>query len=76
MSEWGAFGSSSVVVEVNDPEVYLAQLGWLARLPARANRRMVGSPVTVSSTGLRISSDLLALLRETHLRYRLRVERE
>lgn len=28
VSEWGAFGSSHVVVNVRNPEVYLARLGW------------------------------------------------
>ena len=73
MSEWSAFGRSSVVVTVRDPEVYLARLGRLARLAATANRRLVGSPVTVASSGLKTSfASLSTLLREGFEQYHLR----
>ena len=61
-SEWGAFGSSHVVVNVRNPEVYLARLGWFARLAAAANRRLVGSPVTIASNGLKTNFENLNML--------------
>ena len=73
VSQRGAFGSSFVVVNVRDPEVYLARLGRLARLAATANRSLVGSPVTVASGGLKTSFESLAtLLREGFEQYHLR----
>lgn len=58
----GAFGSSHVVVNVRNPEVYLARLGWFARLAAAANRRLVGSPVTIASNGLKTNFENLNML--------------
>lgn len=59
------FTSSYVVVSVRDPEAYLARLGRLGRLAATANLRLVGSPVTVASVGLKTSfASLFMLLSE------------
>jgi hypothetical protein len=61
--EWKATSTTNIVVTVRDPEAYLARLRGPARWAARANVGMVGSPVALASTGLRISSgDLLELL--------------
>lgn len=74
LSEWTASGSSSVVVHVADPDVYLVRLPWLARRLARVNVAMAGSPVTIASTGLDIDHErLFALLQEGLERHR-RVE--
>ena len=63
IGSWGAFGSSSVVVAVRDPEEYVSRAPWYARPAARAIIRLVGSSVTVASTGLRTShEELLAEL--------------
>jgi hypothetical protein len=73
VSQWTAFGSSHVVVKVGDPGMYAARQSWLPRLAGSANSKLVGSPVTIASTGLRTSFDeLFALLSDTHERYRLR----
>jgi hypothetical protein len=68
---WGAFGSTNVVVLVRNPDEYLARLHGPGRWAARINGRMVGSPVTLASTGLRTSADdLEQLLRDGLQRYR------
>ena len=70
IGSWGAFGSSSVVVSVRDPHAYAQRVPWYGRAAARANIRLVGSSVTVASTGLRISHDaLLAELTAAHERF-------
>ena len=76
VDRWGAFGSAFVVVRVRDPAVYLARLSWLARPAAWANWRMVGSPVTLGSVGLRTGFDHLhGLLQDGFERHRLRPRR-
>jgi hypothetical protein len=73
VSQWTAFGSSHVVVTVRNPEMYTARQSWLPRLAGFANSKLVGSPVTVASTGLRTNFDeLFALLSETHEKSQLR----
>ena len=73
---WGVLGSSFVVVRVRHPRAYLARLGWLWRPAAWANWRLVGSPVTVGSVGLRTGFDgLHELLLEGFEQYRLRPRR-
>ena len=60
------------MVEVRDPEVYVARLGPFARMAARANRRLVGLPVTISSTGLRTSfSKLSTAMHQAFEEYRI-----
>ncbi|MGF9761120.1 STM3941 family protein [Microvirga sp. 0TCS3.31] len=66
------FGVSFVVVDVRDPDTYLARLGPVARPAAAANRRLTGSPVTVTSVGLKISfPELSMLLRESFEQHHL-----
>lgn len=61
------------MVLVRDPDTYLSRLHGPARWAARVNRRMVGSPVTLASTGLMIgSAELLQLLTDRLRHYRLR----
>jgi hypothetical protein len=73
VSQRSVFTTSHVVVNVRDPEAYLARLGRLGRLAATANRRLVGSPVTVASVGLKTSfASLHRLLSEGFERYHLR----
>jgi len=73
VTERSVRGTSFVVVEVREPYAYLARLGGLARLAATANRRLVGSPVTVASVGLKTSfPSLYMLLREGFEQYHLR----
>ena len=73
VSQRSIFTTSLVVVDVRDPEVYLARLGRLGRLAGTANRRLVGSAVVLSSVGLKTSLGRLStLLREGFERYHLR----
>ena len=68
---WGTLGSTTVVVLVRNPDAYLARLHGPGRWAARINGRMVGTPVTLASTGLRTSAaDLEQLLRDGLQRYR------
>jgi hypothetical protein len=67
--------TSFVVVEVGDPEIYLARLGPLPRWTARVNGRMVGSPITISSVGLKTRfSKLATLIQQGFAEYRARQE--
>ena len=70
-----SFGwTSFVVVKVREPTIYVARLGGLARLASAVNRRLVGSPVTVGSVGLKTSfANLSMLLHEGFERYHLRL---
>ena len=70
VGEWTAFSSRIVVVEVRHPETYLIRASWFGRLVARLNARLVGTPVTLSSVGLRTNHDaLLEVLRTAHARF-------
>jgi hypothetical protein len=61
--KWKASTTTNIVVTVRDPEVYLTRLRGPAKWAAHANLGMVGSPVALASTGLRISrGDLFELL--------------
>ena len=72
VSERTDFGSPIVVVGVRDPESYLARMGRLKRSAARANLGLVGSPVTLASTGLGTDhARLLRTLEESFQQYRL-----
>jgi len=72
VSQQSMFSASFVVVDVRDPDAYLARLGPVARLAAAANRRLTGSPVTVTSVGLKINfAKLSTLLRESFEQYHL-----
>jgi hypothetical protein len=72
ISERRVFGTLLLVVDVRDPEAYLARLGGLARLAATANGRWFGSPVILTSVGLRTSFvGLSMLLREGYERSHL-----
>jgi hypothetical protein len=62
VSERKVFGTSLLVVGVREPEACLARLGRLARLAATANRRRYGSPVILTSVGLRTSFVGLSML--------------
>ena len=65
VTTWGLPGSTNVVVHVRNPDDVVQRLGWLSKLAARANVRLLGTPVVLASTGLRIDTDgLLALLRD------------
>lgn len=73
VSERSVCRTSLVVVTLREPETYLARLGGLTRLTARANRHLVGSPVTIASVGLQTSfSKLLMLLRDGFEQYQVR----
>jgi hypothetical protein len=73
VSHRSVFTASYVVVKVRDPEAYLARLGRLGRLAATANLRLVGSPITVASVGLKTSfASLHMLLSEGFEWYHLR----
>jgi hypothetical protein len=73
VSEANVAGSSFVVVEVSDPEVYLARLGHIARMAARVNRHMVGSPITISSVSLKTSfSKLSTVMDQAFNEYHIR----
>jgi hypothetical protein len=66
-------GTHLVVVVVRDPEAYSARLSRFAHVVAAANRRLVGSPVVISSVNLKISFDSLSmLLSEGFEQYHLR----
>jgi hypothetical protein len=72
VSQRTLFSPSFVVVDVREQEAYLARLGRFPRLAASANRRLVGSPVTVASLGLKTSfTSLSKLLNEGFERYHL-----
>lgn len=53
-------GTPLVVVEVRDQQAYSARLSRCARVVAAANRRWSGSPVVISSVGLKTSFDSLS----------------
>jgi len=73
VSERSVFHTPLVVVNVREPEAYVARLGRLARVAATANRRLVGSPVVIASVGLKSSfANLSMLLREGFEQYHLR----
>ena len=60
-------GVAIVVVGVREPEAYVARVPRWGRAAARANTVLVGSPVTLSSVGLRTTpEDLLTTLVEAH----------
>lgn len=62
---------TTIVVRVRHPEKYLGRLRGPGRWAAGVNRSMVGSPVTLASTGLRTgATDLEQLLGEGLQRYR------
>lgn len=65
VTTWGLPGSTNVVVHVRNPDDHIARLGWFSRRAARANVRLLGTPVVLASTGLRIDTDgLVALMRD------------
>jgi len=71
VGSWGAFGTSFVVVRVREPSEYLRRVTPLLRPAAWLNRSLVGSTVTIPSTGLRIGAGgLLALVHEGFQRHR------
>ena len=73
VSDWSLSGSTSIVVRVRNPDTYLRRLRGPARWAARVNGRMVGSPVTLASTGLRTdSAELHEVLADGLRRYRSR----
>ena len=60
------------MVNLREPEACVARLSRLAGWAATANRRLVGSPVTIASIGLRTSfSNLSMLMREGFEQYDL-----
>ena len=66
-------GTALVVVNVREPEAYLARLGLLTRLAATANLRWLGSPVILASVPLKTDfTSLSRLLSEGFERYHLR----
>ena len=59
-----------LIIKVTDPERYIERGSSLRRALNRANHRMVGSPITISSTGLRISfAELVALFQQYHEKF-------
>ncbi|MDT0214196.1 STM3941 family protein [Rothia sp. ARF10] len=65
VTTWGLPGSTNVVVHVRNPDDHIARLGWFSRRAARANVRLLGTPVVLAAGGLRIDTDgLLSLLRD------------
>ena len=73
VSEQSIFRTPLIVVNVREPEAYVARLGRFPRVAARANVHLVGSPVTLASVGLKTSfSSLYTLLRDGFEQYRRR----
>ena len=73
VSEQSIFRTPLIVVNVREPEAYVARLGRFSRVAARANVHLVGSPVTLASVGLKTSfSSLYTLLRDGFEQYRRR----
>jgi hypothetical protein len=71
VSEQSIFRTPLIVVNVREPEAYVARLGRFSRVAARANVHLVGSPVTLASVGLKTSfSSLYTLLRDGFEQYR------
>ncbi|CAM3897974.1 hypothetical protein NOZE110980_19330 [Nocardioides zeicaulis] len=56
---WTMSGSTSVVVHVVDPVAYARRAAWYGRAAARANIRLVGSPVAITHAGLRTDHETL-----------------
>ena len=56
-----------LVIKVTDPERYIERGNRLKRALNRANHRMVGSPIAISSSALQISfAELVALFNRYH----------
>ena len=73
MSEQRVFGSPLLMIHVRDPEAYVARLGGLTRVVAKANHRWFGTPVILTSVAIRTSFvGLSMLLREGYERFHLR----
>ena len=73
VAERADLGSPIVVVTVRNPHAYLTRVGRLGRAAARANLALVGSPVTLTSTGLRTDhARLLRTLEDAFREYQLR----
>ena len=59
-----------LVIKVTDPERYIERGNRLKRALNRANHRMVGSPITVSSSALQISfAELVSLFEQYHEKF-------
>jgi hypothetical protein len=59
-----------LVIKVTDPERYIERGNGLRRALNRANHRMVGSPITISSSALRISfAELVALFNQYYEKF-------
>jgi hypothetical protein len=52
-------GNRFILVQVRNPDTYLARAGGLARKAMEMNARLYGSPVFLSATGLQVSFDEL-----------------
>jgi hypothetical protein len=61
-------GQRFITVRVNNPEVYAARGSAIQRLARRANARMCGTPITISTNTLRVSFDELMRLLEAGAR--------
>lgn len=68
MSQLRLSGASFVIVDVRDPEAYVARLRGVSRLAGIVNHRMFGSPITVGSVGLQTDFTGLSELMHEGLR--------
>lgn len=67
---WSMSGNPCVVVHVDDPHAYARRAPWWGRAAARANIRLVGSPIAISHAGLRTDHEtLLATMVEASERW-------
>lgn len=70
LGTWTMSGNTCVVVHVADPVAYAARAPWWGRAAARANIRLVGSPIAITHAGLRTDHEtLLATMAEASERW-------
>ncbi|WP_156971302.1 STM3941 family protein [Knoellia sinensis] len=75
LGTWSHQGANVLVVGLRNPEDYVARLSAVSRRYARVNLSMMGTPVTIASTGLKTDYDsLFALMNERLERSRLRLD--
>lgn len=73
VSQRSIAGTPLLIVEVRDPAAYSSRLSRFGRVVATVNRRWLGSPVVISSVGLKTSfAGLSMLLHEGLERYQMR----
>jgi hypothetical protein len=59
-----------LIIKVRNPKIYIERGGVLKRALNKANHKMCGSPIAISSNALKISfSELVSLFNEYHKKY-------